>query len=511
MIRFATLPACLVVMLSCAPSNPLEDVAPTPQMLDSQKPDPVLAEMGEPRFHKYCASCHGIEARGDGPVGRLLQTPPPDLRRIAARRGGTFPGGEIARKIDGRFEIAPHGTREMPVWGQAFGANVPAPGMGESIARGEIAVLVEYLKSIQDPLDAAAQDAELRQTMGEVFAAMHFLLPLSLSERGFEDPKDADRIRRSLALLDRSSTQMSQHGASSDAAFAHLARSLAIDARDVRLRYETGHTNEARYLVQTLTETCVACHSRLPSASAPRSESFVRSVTMAELPLAKRAKLAYATRQFDVALDLYEKVFADRELPANEIDMGDHLDDYLELAIRVKREPRRAASTLTAFAGRDDVSPRLRGEVESWLTALANLPSTSEAGDPIGRARKLVAAGGKHIEGDRRKLVQYFEASGVLHRALESSLEEGQRAEAYYLLGLIETRIARTYWLSQAEAYLETAIRLAPGQPIAMDAYDLLDEFVTSGYTGSGGTDVPPDIGAKLDQLRAIAEPRQEA
>ena len=32
------------------------------------------------------------------------------------------------------------------------------------------------------------------------------------------------------------------------------------------------------YLVQTLTETCVACHSRLPGSSAPRSEAFVHDV-----------------------------------------------------------------------------------------------------------------------------------------------------------------------------------------------------------------------------------------
>lgn len=510
MIRFAILPACVALLLSCTPTHPSEDVTPA-QQENTQEPDLVLAEMGEPRFLKYCASCHGIEARGDGPVGQLLQVPPPDLRRIAARRGGHFPGGEIARKIDGRFEIAPHGTREMPVWGQAFGANVPSPGMGESIARGQIAVIVEYLKSIQDPPGAAAESAELRQTMGEVFTAMRVLLPLSISSTGFENPNDADRIRGALALLDRSSAQLAQHGASSDVAFAHLARSLSIDARDVRQRYESGHTREARYLVQTLTETCVACHSRLPSESAPRSAAFVRDVTMAELPIAKRAKLAYATRQFDVALELYERVLADRELPANEIDMGDHLDDYLELAIRVKRDPQRAASALTAFARRDDVSSRLREEVEGWLAALAKIPPVGDTGDPLRRARDLVVAGGEHIEGDRRKLIEYFEASGVLHRALEGPLQDAQRAEAYYLLGLIETRTARTYWLSQAEAHLETAIRLAPGQPIAMDAYHLLEEFLVSGYTGTAGMHVPPDVGEKLDQLRWIAEPPRDA
>ena len=113
--------------------------------------DPVLAELGAPLFERHCAACHGSEASGDGPVRAALLKQPADLTAIAARRGGQFPAGEIARFIDGRFDLPAHGSREMPVWGQRFGADVPDPGVGESIARGNIASLLQYLKSIQRP------------------------------------------------------------------------------------------------------------------------------------------------------------------------------------------------------------------------------------------------------------------------------------------------------------------------------------------------------------------------
>ena len=113
--------------------------------------DPVLAELGAPLFQRYCVACHGTGGRGDGPAAKALVTPPADLTTLAARRGGKFPTSEIAQFIDGRFEVSAHGSREMPVWGQRFGADVPDAGVGESIARGNIATLVEYLKSIQRP------------------------------------------------------------------------------------------------------------------------------------------------------------------------------------------------------------------------------------------------------------------------------------------------------------------------------------------------------------------------
>lgn len=111
--------------------------------------DPVLAELGAATFQKHCASCHGADARGKGPVAEALVVPPADLTRIAARREGRFPVGEISRFIDGRFAVVAHGTREMPVWGERLSADIPDARLAEEITRGTIASLVEYLKSIQ--------------------------------------------------------------------------------------------------------------------------------------------------------------------------------------------------------------------------------------------------------------------------------------------------------------------------------------------------------------------------
>ena len=111
--------------------------------------DRVLADMGSEYFQRWCASCHGDNGLGRGPTAGALKVRPADLTQIAARRDGKFPAGEIARFIDGRFEIEAHGTREMPVWGQRFGERIPEPGVSDSIVRGRVLVLVEYLKSIQ--------------------------------------------------------------------------------------------------------------------------------------------------------------------------------------------------------------------------------------------------------------------------------------------------------------------------------------------------------------------------
>jgi mono/diheme cytochrome c family protein len=104
---------------------------------------------GEQLFNRFCASCHGVGAKGDGPVSSALATVPPDLTRIAKRHGGEFPTERVYQIIDGRLTRPPHGTREMPVWGWEFlrvdGDDPTAKARAEEV----ISRLVGYLRSVQ--------------------------------------------------------------------------------------------------------------------------------------------------------------------------------------------------------------------------------------------------------------------------------------------------------------------------------------------------------------------------
>jgi len=130
--------------------------------------DPGLAELGAQTYQRRCAACHGQDARGQGPVAKALRKEPSDLTRIAVRRGGAFPAGEIARAIDGRFDVTAHGTRRMPVWGEHLAADVPEARLAEEISRGTIASLVEYLKTIQvEEPDEGTGDGDAADTPGD--------------------------------------------------------------------------------------------------------------------------------------------------------------------------------------------------------------------------------------------------------------------------------------------------------------------------------------------------------
>jgi mono/diheme cytochrome c family protein len=97
---------------------------------------------GRKLFIKYCASCHGEDAKGYGPVSGQLKTLPADLTRIPLENG-KFPAYKIEETITGEHMTTAHGTREMPVWGSIIRRK------GEGMLRLELYNLTKYLESIQ--------------------------------------------------------------------------------------------------------------------------------------------------------------------------------------------------------------------------------------------------------------------------------------------------------------------------------------------------------------------------
>jgi mono/diheme cytochrome c family protein len=114
----------------------------------SETGEQVLTESirGDNLYKAYCASCHGEDAKGKGPMAPWLKVQPADLTRIGARNGGKFPLERVGRIISGEEAFASgHGTRAMPVWGPVFSRVTRDQDLG----RLRIDNLARYLRDIQ--------------------------------------------------------------------------------------------------------------------------------------------------------------------------------------------------------------------------------------------------------------------------------------------------------------------------------------------------------------------------
>ena len=116
---------------------------------------PLIAqdvENGSALYQQHCATCHGLDASGDGPMAPALVIQPPDLTALAANNGGVFPTLRAVMRIDGRDPLVSHGS-PMPVFGAFFQGNDTAlkAASGQPIMTSRLtADLIAFLEGVQD-------------------------------------------------------------------------------------------------------------------------------------------------------------------------------------------------------------------------------------------------------------------------------------------------------------------------------------------------------------------------
>ena len=140
MMRMSTLVVTLVAMIF--------PVLATAQTRVKRVPaKPTSAASGAEMYKEYCASCHGLSGKGDGPAAQALKSVPANLTTLSAKNGGQFPDLKVAQSIKGGPQIPAHGSAEMPVWGPIFLAM--RTGVTDSEVQLRAHNLTEYIKTLQ--------------------------------------------------------------------------------------------------------------------------------------------------------------------------------------------------------------------------------------------------------------------------------------------------------------------------------------------------------------------------
>jgi|SRR5271165_4755066 len=117
-----------------------------PKKIEHTAVAPTSPASGAEMFMSYCASCHGKDAKGDGPAASALKVAPANLTILAKSNGGKYPSNKVTAILSGQADLAAHGNKEMPVWGAVFWR---MSGGHEAEVQQRVANLNRYLESLQ--------------------------------------------------------------------------------------------------------------------------------------------------------------------------------------------------------------------------------------------------------------------------------------------------------------------------------------------------------------------------
>jgi len=368
------------------------------------------------------------------------------------------------------------------------------------------------------PAESPGEDP--RPAMRQIFSSMTYLLPRSIDPERFASPAERAGIMAAIDKLAQSVDGLESHGRGRGASFNFLSLSLAEDVEQIRMRYEAGKYDEARYFLIGSIQNCVTCHSRRPSdLQYPFAAQLTETVEMESLTLHEKAMLYVVTRRFEEALSAWEKFLRDPSTPASQFEVSGVLSAYLTISVRGTRQYTRARTTMDEFAKRDDLSIYLSDLVADWIESLRWLEAHPKdlTGLEQARARVAQAQALNELPGDRSGLVFDLAASGWLNEIADREAEaisaraprklsSAELSEVFYLLGMIEYRSPLGFWIDESANHLEAAVRVDPGGPFAGLAFRHLEEDMTVGYGGFGVPPMPVDVWVRLEGLRKLVE-----
>jgi hypothetical protein len=378
----------------------------------------------------------------------------------------------------------------------------------KTLRLGILSLLVPLALSIGVGAVWSQERSKTKASMRGIFVTVTKAYLYSLDAKAFEDPANNAEITSMLQALAANASDLELHGGGLNPSFEYMRRSLAQDAVEALDRFQEGQYMGARFVLSKITENCVTCHSKLPiRGKFDPGANFVDQAKIKKLKPLERAELDIATRQFDTALTTYEKIFADPETSAETLALAGAWEKYIRLCVGVFDNTARPIAALQKFVQRPDVSASQKKLVSGWIDQLRKLDLDSAVGHELEVSRRML----KHAEdnirfaSDRSQMVDYIAVATILNRFLATNPKGNLAvAEAFYILGVAEARIQRSYWISETGILLAQAIREAPKSEIAKKAYAFLEEYTISSHLATTSRDVSPELKANLEDLRKL-------
>lgn len=109
------------------------------------------ADSGKAMYTNFCAPCHGVDGRGDGPVAGSLNQAPTDLTILAKSNQGKYPMNHVLAVLNFGVVTPAHGTGDMPVWGLTLthvnGPSDVSAGQERALRINNLAKYVETLQA----------------------------------------------------------------------------------------------------------------------------------------------------------------------------------------------------------------------------------------------------------------------------------------------------------------------------------------------------------------------------
>lgn len=352
--------------------------------------------------------------------------------------------------------------------------------------------------------------------MQELSKNLSQLWPIIANEQKFADPANLPAIEqrtnelRKLAHVLNANTPRPNN----DPSLGLVSDLFAEDIETALTSLRSGRVQYARRVLLDTTSYCIQCHTQTDrGAKYPRLDL---QADLSGLTPIEKAEFFAATRQFETALQEFETLISDKNFAKTQpFEWQRAARSALAISVKVQKDPNRTIALIKKMEANPSTPQFMKENIQPWLRSAnewrsERSPAIQSPYQALNRAEKMIerAQKGQRDPLDQSQDITYFRASGFLHEILATRAARDRiSTKALYLAGIAAENTRDLNFWTMHETYYELCIRRMPHTELARMCYKRLNDSIIQGYSGSAGTQIPPDIQQRLTTLKGLSDP----
>lgn len=376
---------------------------------------------------------------------------------------------------------------------------------------------VFYVTASFSPLafSADASQEQAKAVMANVYDSYVKIIPFAYSSKiiDFKNKKTKEELLTNLNDLSQFFKGAKHAEFFGRPGFRPSLETINEHLEETILSVQSNNFIFAQKRLNVLGALCVSCHSQLP-------ESVSKNAFRDNIKKEKRerfdsdfsyANYLYLVRRFDESKAMFEKAIESSIGHSGKYtnqEVASSLRKILSIDTKIKFDYAKASAFVTKWEKDSRLSINDKKMVKRWALNLKNwkdfnpeaiksMPDFIQKNlAPLDMKKELIFSG----EDD----VTLLTASGVLLNYLVENPNSELAPEILYWLSLVEHRMSQTYFYSLGDLYLKDCIKKYPTSPYAKKCYQEYADSIEAGFSGSSGTDIPPEEKRELLKLKSL-------
>ncbi len=360
-----------------------------------------------------------------------------------------------------------------------------------------------------------------KEAMNEIFGSFVNLIPYAANEMRFNDPKAEEYIKGNLANLLAAFQGAGHLKKISTPGFQPSFETLKEHLQQTYDNFTAHNKSFARTRLKATAEMCMSCHTQLPNGK--QSSSFKNFNLVSRKDFNNNYEYGdylFLVRDYTSAVRYYENEIDDRIEKNKELrkihnsTSASYIDFTIEKSLRrmvtvftkVFYRPQKAISLIERYAGNKEIPDYLREDVTGWIKELKVWEKDKFRGKLTSDAevREFIQ---KHLDPLPEEVelgtsdVTLLVSAGALYRYINIYPTSAVVPEVLYWLARIDHHLEHSYFYSLSEVYLKNCIKKYPSSAFAPKCLAQYKQNLEYGFTGTGGTNIPPEEIAVYNNL----------